>query len=390
MQYIGKTILMVAALCGITTGAAELMVADVDVREMAPGDEITVPVHATGLTPETFAAFQLTVAYDTDVLEFVSAERGDLIAMTDPTWAADEYAPGLWALEARASQARVAVAGMILLDGVSVAANNLAQLDAARVTAADGVLVNLHFELIQQTPSSLLLADDATVDTLILTDLLTDTSSPATAVPGNSIPGGVITSGLPNWWQLEHFSQVGIEPTDDPDTDTFSNEYEYQNDTDPKVADALVTLVEGWNLVSFPVDPQNPDLNAVMDNGKGGVVHSGDVYEWTPTRDGDPYQPASIVTAQVGYSVYLAGYKEYVVHVSGTFGAGTVRLTAGWNVVGPVRQTAPPEGLGTFWWWDPNRELFRAVDGSRGEMLQPGRAYWVFSEVDNYPLDLGR
>jgi hypothetical protein len=39
--------------------------------------------------------------------------------------------------------------------------------------------------------------------------------------------------GLPDWWQLQYFGQLGVDPNADPDGDGISNLQEYQNDTAP-------------------------------------------------------------------------------------------------------------------------------------------------------------
>ena len=40
-------------------------------------------------------------------------------------------------------------------------------------------------------------------------------------------------NGLPDWWQLQYFGQLGVDPYGDPDRDGWTNFEEYQNGTDP-------------------------------------------------------------------------------------------------------------------------------------------------------------
>jgi hypothetical protein len=45
-------------------------------------------------------------------------------------------------------------------------------------------------------------------------------------------------SGMPDWWQLEHFSVLGIDPYADADGDAWNNLQEYENGTSPTQFDA--------------------------------------------------------------------------------------------------------------------------------------------------------
>jgi len=48
------------------------------------------------------------------------------------------------------------------------------------------------------------------------------------------------SDGMPDAWEYQYFSTItGADPTDDPDEDTFSNLVEYQNGTNPIVADGI-------------------------------------------------------------------------------------------------------------------------------------------------------
>lgn len=47
--------------------------------------------------------------------------------------------------------------------------------------------------------------------------------------------GAITPNGLPDWWEATHFSAVGIDPVDNPDSDYYINKDEYANGTDPNV-----------------------------------------------------------------------------------------------------------------------------------------------------------
>ena len=40
-------------------------------------------------------------------------------------------------------------------------------------------------------------------------------------------------SGLPDWWQLQYFGHLGVDPYADPDNDGWNNLQEFQNNTSP-------------------------------------------------------------------------------------------------------------------------------------------------------------
>ena len=56
----------------------------------------------------------------------------------------------------------------------------------------------------------------------------------------------------------------------------------------------------GWNLVSLPVQPLDPAVDAVLDDGQGIPIHKGTVQEW----NGTAYADAVKIDALVGYWVY--------------------------------------------------------------------------------------
>jgi len=55
-------------------------------------------------------------------------------------------------------------------------------------------------------------------------------------------------NGLPDWWELEHFGTLGVDPRGDPDGDLLLNMYEYLAGTDPNNPDSTGTGVSDYNL----------------------------------------------------------------------------------------------------------------------------------------------
>lgn len=368
--------------------AASLLIYEADVRDLEVGATVTVPVAISEMNSETLAAFQFEFEYRDDVLDFSGIEHGPLIMMTNADRAVPEYSPNLWGLAARAEDGRITAAGCILLAGVHVDQENLGDLADVRPTADSGVLFSLKFNLLQKvaTPiSCVALRDYAGI---VLDDALAPDSTPLVAAPATVTAGGLIVAGLPNWWQLARFGQLGVDPAGDPDRDGVSNEGEYRRGSNPVLVEGLpVELDSGWNLVSLPLQVEQPQVQAVFAGAGGGVLHYGTVWQWVATREGGRYEPATSLAAQVGYWVYRAG-ERVAVSVDGLFPAGVVGLNPGWNVVGTLRERPPPVGVGSFWWWNPGVGAFRVVNSTAGETLKPGRAYWLHASSSG-TLDLG-
>jgi len=72
--------------------------------------------------------------------------------------------------------------------------------------------------------------------------------TPLSALAGKVASGGRLNlarivdtdaNGLPDWWELEYFGSIGVNPAADPDGDGFPNLEEYLVGTQPTVADPL-------------------------------------------------------------------------------------------------------------------------------------------------------
>jgi hypothetical protein len=117
-------------------------------------------------------------------------------------------------------------------------------------------------------------------------------------------------SGIPDWWQLQYFVYVGIDPYADPDGDGYNNLEEFLNGTDPTVFDSPpkgVSNVQALNSVSggttnVVVSWQSPSSSVtnytiVRTSGTNVTTYtvSGNVSSWTDTNApaGSTYQVAA-------------------------------------------------------------------------------------------------
>lgn len=95
-----------------------------------------------------------------------------------------------------------------------------------------------------------------------------------------------------------------------------------------------LSIDDGWSLVSLPITPDDPSVEAVFGNDIAGPV-----WAWT----GREYKPVTAVQAGVGYWVYGVSHGRHrgARTVTGQIAAGMpATLTPGWHLLGPVRSDA--------------------------------------------------
>ena len=131
----------------------------------------------------------------------------------------------------------------------------------------------------------------------------------------------------------------------------------------------------GWNLVSLPIDPVDPAVDAVLADDQGIPIHMGKVQEWSGTA----YADAVEIDALVGYWVYTQA--PAVILVEGTpVVQEELNLVKGWNLVGPNRLRPVPEDgriRGNVWIWRPGALRYQGT-----QWLIPGLGHWINAAED--------
>jgi hypothetical protein len=132
----------------------------------------------------------------------------------------------------------------------------------------------------------------------------------------------------------------------------------------------------GWNLVSLPIEPSSPALEAVLADGEvlrdglRGTIYSGDVCTWT----GHGYGAAAELHACIGYWVCVE--EALVVLVEGQpVGQTDLPLTRGWNQCGVATTCPVPDDariVGKPWAWNPRSLRYEPVS-----VFRPGLGYWI-------------
>ncbi|MBT7163288.1 MAG: hypothetical protein HN904_10945 [Victivallales bacterium] len=133
-----------------------------------------------------------------------------------------------------------------------------------------------------------------------------------------------------------------------------------------------LVLVRGWNLISLPMDPTDPAVDAVLGEG----TRWGPVWMWDTTlNNGNGAYVAAVEFAPlVGYWVFMR--EPVTIVVTGSLLAETnVDLAVGWNLVGVAEETALGDFPGSCWRWDNTKPCYCPVQPD--DTLLPGHGYWL-------------
>lgn len=381
VAWLGR-IVAVLLLVGGTLAATTLMVHDVDVRGKTVGSQIDVPVQVFGLNPATFSAFGLDFAYDRSGLSWGGVSRGPLLAATGGG-ASNPYAPHWWAIEGghRAETGGLRVSGMIL--GRNPGDNTAGGMAPARVPAADGILLVLHFTLLAQGEFPVQLVAGTADGRCVLADDAGNAHEPA----GNQLlAGGTMLQGMPNWWALEHFGDPDHDPDADDDGDWRPNAEEYADGTNPSVPDQAFVLLPGWNMLGFQVIPDlSPAewvaaVNAAYQGRSGDVLLSATVFHF------DPGQLRYVVPDRFapGKAYWFYAFREGTVQFEGAPVPTdyVVERADGWQMVA-VPEQVPLGDLGgdirkSLRWNAGTQENAVLPDA----ILEPVEGHWLYRWID--------
>ena len=139
-------------------------------------------------------------------------------------------------------------------------------------------------------------------------------------------------------------------------------------------------LEAGWNLVSLPIDPYEPAIEAVFadPDTRGGIVCLGVVWGW----DGATYYRATEIEAMHGYWVYVLEDVELL--VKGDLVVDPTRqLGIGWNLIGPadfIEARQPAGTVGPYRGYDDGVFVNPAdVPAPFTGLLKQSRAYWIYA-----------
>ena len=198
--------------------------------------------------------------------------------------------------------------------------------------------------------------------------------------------GGQVIDATNNWWGhasgpndpsgttevppcVEYTSAKNADGTGDKVSDNVL----YCPWTGINVADCLIPLKAGWNMVSVPVTPADNSVSAVF---PGAAV----VYTWDPVSK--TYTVPGTVEPDIGY--WVAVIQDATITVTGApVETWTGSIAAGWNMIGSVISNAsiadpddsPGGSVQPFaYWWNPDTKAYVSTTE-----IQPGKGYWAAS-----------
>jgi hypothetical protein len=160
-----------------------------------------------------------------------------------------------------------------------------------------------------------------------------------------------------------------------------------------------IFLHEGWNLVSVPLVPDDPNIYAVLSSIDGYY----DAVQWYDPILGS-WQHNSIIkpptlnslwsiTHHMGFWVHITEHGGVVLEYSGTPPGliGAITLYKGWNAVGyPATDNMQRDvalntvtygiDVDSIWYFDGLNQIWREMDSSG--YFVPGRGYWIHATHD--------
>ncbi len=122
-------------------------------------------------------------------------------------------------------------------------------------------------------------------------------------------------------------------------------------------------LEKGWNLIAITAD--NADLTELKKSSSGAI------WAW----NGESYTSVESAEATNAVWVYMNSAKQ--VKVTGTKSNATIKLSSGWNLVGPTENGHIPEKAISTYSWDSINEMYQNIN--KDSILQEGIGYWIFS-----------
>jgi hypothetical protein len=165
--------------------------------------------------------------------------------------------------------------------------------------------------------------------------------------------------------------------------------------------EASFSLVEGWNLISLPLVPQDGSIAALFPaDARAGIVN---IWGWDEAQQNwifyspDPgdyfyqYYPA-LAGLEAGKAYWVEMNRSATFTVQGTLPGSPAPLVSGWNFVGLTGLTASTPGAiypdaVDVWGWNPAQQNWMYYSPDPGDYfyqyypaidsLQPGQGHWV-------------
>jgi hypothetical protein len=178
----------------------------------------------------------------------------------------------------------------------------------------------------------------------------------------------------------------------EPKTGYNSMQHQLQVSTSlPPLATFTLQLSAGWNLISFPLSPQDNRVEQVLQTlqGRYSAIYSFD----TKTAKYLGYQPSvgsgdlKSIDAGKGYWIYMESSAE--LRISGTAAPAPIQIAKGWNLVGFISLSAVPARTALqsianqsilVYGYDNLSRAYNSYDPTGLSEMKPGSGYWIYAD----------
>ena len=187
------------------------------------------------------------------------------------------------------------------------------------------------------------------------------------------------------WIMVEHVSYPLFQWQDMPEKDFFA------------VALSVSPESQGWNLVSFNVEPNENTLVDILENPDYGIsgsyesvmYHDGETGEWFSYVPGRAPRYNDVDSWNYAMGVWIKMNTDDILVVEGEAPVNTdITLYSGWNLVGMPSVTADnhglPEEVTKIGYFHASDEYNLAYDyDPENFVFEPGQGYWIYNDADH-------
>jgi hypothetical protein len=161
--------------------------------------------------------------------------------------------------------------------------------------------------------------------------------------------------------------------------------------TPPSGSSTVLSLKEGWNLISVPVQPSNTAVETVLSsiNGKYSALYAYNGNSYEVYEPGEASSDLKKVEAGRGYWIYMTSAANLT--INGSAANKSVQLKTGWNLVGYNSQQSSPasQALSSIagkymavYSFDTATNSYRSYipgEDSNLSTIEPGLGYWIYA-----------
>jgi hypothetical protein len=156
-----------------------------------------------------------------------------------------------------------------------------------------------------------------------------------------------------------------------------------------------VQLVEGWNLISVPVESFDSSINSVLSSIGGDYTavwtYDAVTSRWLRCDLEGPDFLNDLESIQTGFGYWILMSRPGTLNIHGALSGTTMPLQEGWNLIGcnsltPLSITdaiSSMDSEASVWTYDPGTDGWLGYEPGENsndlDSLEPGRGYWIYT-----------